>query len=58
MTTIQNETQYKAIMSRIDELVERVDDTTPEDNKEFIELDLLVGLVSDYEHRVYGPHGA
>ncbi len=56
MTTIQNETQYKAIMSRIDELVERVDDNTPKYNKELIELDLLVGLVSDYEQRVYLPH--
>ena len=33
---IKNETQYNAIMKRIDQLLEVVDDNTPEDNPEYI----------------------
>ena len=35
---IKNEIQYNAIMKRIDQLLEVVDDNTPEDNPEYIEL--------------------
>ena len=53
MKTISNETEYDAIMSRIDELTEIVNDDTPKSNKEFIELDILVDLVVSYEKTHY-----
>lgn len=50
---IKNETQYNAIMKRIDQLLEMVDDNTPEDNPEYIELMLLTDLVESYEDEHY-----
>jgi len=50
---IKNETQYNAIMKRIDQLLEMVDDNTPEDNPEYIELMLLTDLVESYEDEYY-----
>lgn len=49
MKRITNEAEYNAIMSRIDELVEVVEDNTPKTNKEYVELDILVDLVQAYE---------
>ena len=49
MTRIENETQYRAIMERIEELLQVVDDSTPEDDRDNIELVLLSGLAADYE---------
>ena len=34
---IKNETQFNAIMKRIDQHLEVVDDNTPEDNPDYIE---------------------
>lgn len=53
MTKIQNETAYKAAMERIEELLPLVDDSTPPDDKNLIELDLLSALVADYEEEHY-----
>ncbi|NDV84328.1 type II toxin-antitoxin system HigA family antitoxin [Bacteroides sp. 51] len=53
MKRISNEIEYKAIMSRIDELVEIVDDNTPTTSKEYIELDILTDLVVGYEKEYY-----
>ena len=50
---IKNETQYNAIMKRIDQLLEMVNDNTPEDNPEYIELILLTDLVESYEDEHY-----
>ena len=50
---IKNETQYNAIMKRIDQLLEMVNDNTPEDNPEYIELMLLTDLVESYEDEQY-----
>ena len=50
---IKNEIQYNAIMKRIDQLLEVVDDNTPEDNPEYIELMLLTDLVERYEDEHY-----
>ena len=50
---IKNEIQYNAIMKRIDQLLEVVDDNTPEDNPEYIELMLLTDLVESYEDEHY-----
>jgi HTH-type transcriptional regulator/antitoxin HigA len=49
MKTIANEAEYNAIMSRIDELVEVVNDDTPSTDKSYVELDILVDLVQTYE---------
>ena len=49
MAKIQNETAYKAAMARIEELLPLVNDDTPLDDRNLIELDLLSELVSDYE---------
>ena len=49
MAKIQNETAYKAAMERIEELMPLVDENTPRDDKNLVELDLLSALVEDYE---------
>jgi len=49
MKTIKTQIEYEAIMSRIDELVEVVDDNTAVTNKDYIELDILTDLVVAYE---------
>ena len=49
MKIIANKTEYEAIMARIDELVEIVDDNTPQTDKNYIELDILTDLVVAYE---------
>ena len=53
MAKIQNETAYKAAMERIEELLPLVDDNTPLNDKNLIELDLLSELVADYEEEHY-----
>ena len=49
MTAIENEIQYKGAMERIEELLKVVDDDTPTNDKNSIELVLLSNLVADYE---------
>ena len=56
MAKIENETAYKATMARIEELLPLVDDSTPMDNKNLIELDLLSALIEEYED-VHYPIG-
>lgn len=53
MTRIENETQYRAVMQRIDELLKVVSDNTPEDDVRSVELVLLSNLVGDYEDEHY-----
>ena len=50
---ISNETEYKAIMARVDELVEIVDDNTPPTDKNYVELDFLADLIVTYEKEHY-----
>ena len=52
MKTI-TKTEYDAIMQRIDELVEIVDDNTSRTDKNYIELDILTDLVVAYEKEHY-----
>lgn len=49
MIEIKNEIEYKAIMSRIEELLPLVNDETPASDKNFIEMDILTGLANEYE---------
>jgi len=53
MKLIANEVEYEAIMARVDELVEIVDDNTPQTDKHYIELDFLTDLVVAYEKEHY-----
>ena len=53
MTRIENETQYRSAMQRINELLEVVNDETPEDDVRSVELVLLSNLVADYEDEHY-----
>lgn len=49
MTRIENETQYSAVMERVEELLQIVGEETPSDDRNSIELVLLSNLVADYE---------
>jgi HTH-type transcriptional regulator/antitoxin HigA len=40
-------------MQRIDELIKLTDDDTPKTDKNLIELDMLSGLVEEYEDAVF-----
>ncbi len=53
MASISNETQYEKSLERIEELLLKVDNTTPLNNKDYIELDLLSDLVAEYEEQYY-----
>ena len=53
MTKIENEIQYRSLMQRINELLEVVNDNTPEDDVRNIELVILSNLVADYEDEHY-----
>lgn len=49
MTKIENETQYQWALKRIDKLLPLVNDMTPVDDPNSIELMLVANLVADYE---------
>ena len=49
MKLISNKAEYEAIMTRVDELVEIVDDNTSQTDKNYIKLDFLTDLVVAYE---------
>jgi HTH-type transcriptional regulator/antitoxin HigA len=53
MKQISTIAEYEAIMERVDELVELVDDNTPPADKNYIELDFLTDLVVAYEKEHY-----
>ncbi len=53
---IENENQYNWAMKRIDELLPKVTDDTPDSDPNSIELYLLSGLVEEYED-VHYPIG-
>ncbi len=46
---IQTEKEYKAILERIEALLQNPDNIENRDAKEYIELNLLSDLVADYE---------
>ena len=53
MAKIKSETAYKAAMDRIEELLPMVQEDTPPYDRNLIELDLLSGLVEEYEEEHY-----
>jgi len=48
MTKIETISQYNWAVKRVEELLPLVDDNTPADSPDFIELELLSNLVADY----------
>lgn len=53
MAKIMTEIAYKATMERIEELLPLVDENTPMNDKNLIELELLSNLVADYDDEHY-----
>jgi HTH-type transcriptional regulator/antitoxin HigA len=49
MAQIKSEKEYEKLMERIKELFEIVDEDTPRDDKNLIELEALSELVEEYE---------
>ena len=49
MSKIQNESEYNAVVARIEELIPLFDDDTPVTDKNLIEFKLLADLVEEYE---------
>ena len=47
MAQLKNEAAYKVALQRIDELLPLVNDSTPVDDKNYIELDMISDLVED-----------
>lgn len=56
MAKIENRTQYDWAVKRVEELLPLVDDSTPLDDPNCIELELLSNMVADYseEHFALG----
>lgn len=53
MARIKTETEYNGIMSRINELLLVVNNKTPLDDKNSVELDILSSLIEEYEDEYY-----
>lgn len=53
MTKIENESQYRWALNRVEEILPFVKDDTPLTDPYSIELDLLSGLVADYSDEHY-----
>lgn len=53
MRAIQNEQEYRAMLARIEELLPLVNDNTPKNDKNLVELELISDLVIDYEDTHY-----
>ena len=47
---IENEEQYNQMVARVELLLPLVDDDTPEDDPNRIELEMLSNLVADYSY--------
>ena len=48
MTRIENETQYKWALEKVEKLLPLVDENTPVEHPDSIELELISNLVADY----------
>ena len=56
MAKIKNEAAYQAALKRKDELLPKVNDKTPTDDMNYLELDMLSDMVEEYEE-VHYPIG-
>lgn len=57
MTKIENEAQYKMAVARVEELLPLVNDDTPRDDRNLIELERLSNLVADYSDEHFAIDG-
>lgn len=53
MAKIENEEQYKWAVNRVEELLPLVDDDTPQNDPNYIELVMLSNMVADYSDEHY-----
>lgn len=53
MAEINNESQYVAMIERIEELLKVVNNDTPVTDRYFLELDVISNLVEEYEEKNY-----
>ena len=53
MAEIENESQYEALIERIEELLKIVSNDTPVTDRYFLELDVISNLVEEYEEKYY-----
>ena len=53
MAQIKNEAAYRAALKRIDELLKVVNDSTPDDDPSYLELDMISDMVAEYEEIHY-----
>ncbi len=53
MVKIENEAQYSGALKRVEELMLKLPENTPEDDPEMVELILLGNLVADYDEEHY-----
>ena len=56
MAQIKSEAAYRAALKRIDELLPLVNDDTPTDDNNYLELDMISDMVEEYED-VHYPIG-
>lgn len=49
MAQIKNEAAYQAALKRIDQLLPLVNDSTPVDDPNYLELDMISDMVEEYE---------
>ena len=49
MAQIKSEAAYRAAMKRIEELLPLVNDDTPVDDPNYMELDMISDMVEEYE---------
>ena len=49
MAQIKSEAAYRAAMKRIDELLKVVNDSTPADDPNYLELNMISDMVAEYE---------
>lgn len=53
MVKIENDTQYRGALKRVEELILTLPEDAPKDSPEMIELVLLGNLVADYDEEHY-----
>lgn len=53
MAQIKSEAAYRAALKRIDELLPLVNDSTPMDDPNYLELDMISDMVEEYEDIYY-----
>lgn len=53
MAKITNELEHEVASARIEELLNKVDENTPDNNKYLIELNMISDLVGEYEEEYF-----